>query len=191
MRYSSDQPNKNILFEDCVVWNDWGRALEIGAETSATEFSQITFRDCDVIHAAEIALDVQHGDHPTIQDLTFERVRLEIDDVNTAPRIQQNREDKYVANTNFCPQFFCIVFRRGPWSFDTEAGAVRNVVLRDCTISGKPLPPSSLSGLDAAHDVKGVTIINLRINGKVVNSLQEANINVGPFVSDVRMEPQE
>ena len=188
MRYCSDLPNKNILFEDCVVWNEWGRALEIGAETSAPEFSQVTFRDCDIIRTAGIALDVQHGDRPTIKDLTFERIRLEVDDVNYAPQIQSSRDAKYTGNTNYCPQFFVLVFRHGPWSYDKEIGAMRDIVVRDCSISGKPLPASSLNGLDVTHDIKGVTITNLQINGKVAETLEEAAISVGPFVSDVRIE---
>jgi hypothetical protein len=191
MRYCSDLPNKNILFEDCVVWNDWGRALELGAETSAPEFSQVTFRDCDIIHAAQIALDVQHGDRPTIKDVTFERIRLEVDDVCLAPQIQNGRDATYSENTNYCPQFFCLVFHHGPWSFDKEFGMMRDIMVRDCSISGKKIPSSSLNGLDEAHDIKGVTFLNLQINGKVVKSLEEAQIKVGQFVSDVRIEPNE
>jgi hypothetical protein len=35
---------------------------------------------------------------------------------------------------------------------------------------------------------KNVTIANLRINGRVVRSLEEAAIKVGPHVQDVRVE---
>ena len=65
---------------------------------------------------------------------------------------------------------------------------MRNIVVRDCSITGGPLPTSSLSGLDEAHGIKGVTISNLRINGKAAETLEEAAIKVGPFVSDVRIE---
>lgn len=188
MRYCSDLPNKNILFEHCVVWNDWGRALEIGAETSAPEFSQVMFRDCDIVRTTQIALDVQHGDRPAIEDLTFERIRLEVDDVNYAPQIQNGPEAKYTGSTNYCPQFFVLMFHHGPWSYDKEFGTMRNITVRDCSITGKPLPTSSLTGLDETHDIKGVTICNLQINGKTATSLEEAGITAGPFVSDVRLE---
>jgi len=189
MRYCTDLPNKNILFEGCVVWNDWGRALELGAETSAPEFSNVTFRDCDIVRATYAALDVQHGDRATIQDLTFERIRLEVDDVNYVPEIQNGRETKYTGSTDYCPPFFVLVFHHSACSYDRENGTMRNIVVRDCTITGKPLPASSLTGLDAAHDIKGVTISNLQINGKVATTLEEAAIRVGPFVTDVRIEP--
>jgi len=191
MRYCTNLPNKGILFEDCVVWNDWGRALEIGAETSAPEFTNITFRDCDILRATEFALDVQHGDRATIQDLTFERIRFEVEDVNYGPEIQNGRDAKYSGRTDHCPEFLCLVFRRRHYSYDTEFGTMRNIVVRDCSITGTPRPHSAMSGHDGTHDIKGVTISNLRINGEVAKTLEEANIAVGPFVSDVRIEATE
>lgn len=190
LSYYKDVPISNILFERCVVWNDWGRALEIGAETAAPELSQVTFRDCDIVRTTEIAMDVQHGDRAAIQNVTFERIRFEVDDVNDAPQIQKGRDATYTGQTSFCPRALVLVMLRGQWSSDQERGTMRNIVVRDCSITGKPIPPSSLSGFDETHDVKGVTISNLQINGKVITSLEEAGITVGPFVSDVRIEPQ-
>jgi len=188
LSYYKDVPISNILFERCVVWNDWGRALEIGAETATPELSQVTFRDCDVVRTAEIAMDVQHGDRAAVHDVTFERIRFEVDDVNYAPQIQNGRDATYTGQTGFCPRALVLVILRGAWSSDQERGTMRDIVVRDCSITGKPLPGSSLSGFDETHDVKGVTISNLQINGKVVKTVEEAAITVGPFVSDVRIE---
>ncbi|MBX7259439.1 MAG: hypothetical protein K1Y02_23975 [Candidatus Hydrogenedentes bacterium] len=188
LSYYKDVPISNILFEGCVVWNDWGRALEIGAETATPELSQVTFRDCDVVRTAEIAMDVQHGDRAFIHDVTFEGIRFEVDDVNYSPQIQNGRDATYTGQTGYCPRNLVLVILRGAWSSDQERGTMRNIVVRDCSITGKLLPPSSLSGFDETHDVKGVTISNLKINGKVAQSLEEASIHVGQFVSDVRIE---
>lgn len=189
LSYYKDASISNILFERCVVWNDWGRALEIGTETASPEVSQVTFRDCDIVRTTEIAMDVQHGDRAAIHDVTFERIRFEVDDVNYAPQIQNGRDATYTGQTGFCPRALVLVILRGQWSSDQERGTMRNIVMRDCSITGKPLPGSSLSGFDETHDVKGVTISNLQINGKAVKTLEEAAITVGPFVSDVRIEP--
>ncbi len=179
----------NILFEGCVVWNDWGRALEIGAETATPELLNVTFRDCDVVRTAEIAMDVQHGDGAAIHDVTFERIRFEVDDVNYAPQIQNGRDATYTGQPGHSPHALILVILRGQWSSDQERGTMRNIVVRDCSITGKLLPPSSLSGFDETHDIKGVTISNMQINGKAATTLEEAAIHVGQFVSDVRIEP--
>lgn len=189
LSHYKDEPIGNILFERCVVWNDWGRALEIGAETASPELSQVTFRDCDIVRTAEIAMDVQHGDRAAIHDVTFEGIRFEIDDVNYTPQIQNGRDATYTGQPGYSPHALVLVILRGAWSTDQERGTMRNIVVRNCSITGKLLPPSSLSGFDETHDIKGVTISNLKINGKTAMSLEEAGIHVGQFVSDVRLEP--
>jgi len=81
-----DRPVRNVQFRGCVIWCDWGRAIEIGAETCAPEITGITFADCDIVWTTHIAIDIQHGDRAAIRDIRFERIRVEIDDQNPAPR---------------------------------------------------------------------------------------------------------
>ena len=165
-----------------------GWALEIGAETSAPEVARITFRDCDIVRTEEIALDVQHSDRAVVKDVLFENIRFEVDEVNYAPRIQKSREGQYTGSTNYCPRFLVLVVVKTGNSHDQERGTMENVVVRNCSITGKPLPKSQLRGYDAEHGIRGVTIENLRINGRVVRSLKEAAIQVGPHVRDVSVE---
>jgi hypothetical protein len=188
LKHFGEVPVQDVRFEGCVVWNDWGRALEIGAETSAPEMAHIVFRDCDIVRTADVALDVQHGDRAAVKDVTFENIRLEIDDVNHAPRLQKTPEDTYTDNTNYCPRFLVLVVVKTPYSHDEERGTMENVRVRDCSITGKPLPPSYLRGFDAEHGIRDVTIANLKINGQIVRSLEEAGIQIGPNVQDARLE---
>jgi hypothetical protein len=181
-------PVRKLLVEGCVIWNDWGRALEIGAETAAPEMADLVFRDCDIIRTAEIAMDIQHGDRAAIRDVLFDNIRLEIDDVNWKPQIQNSRDDKFAFNTNFRPQLLVLVIYKTCYSRDVERGTIERVTVRNCTVTGKPLPPSRLQGCDAQHGVDGVTITNLRINGRAIRSLQEAAVQVGTHVRNVRIE---
>jgi len=181
-------PVRDVLFEGCVVWNDWGRALEIGAETCAPEVTDVVFRDCDIVRTAEIALDIQHGDRAAVQNVTFERIRLEVDDINHAPRIQRTREEAYPDNTDFRPSFLVLVILKTGYSQDQDRGTMENVIVRDCSVTSKTLPRSLLRGFDSLHGIRDVLISNLRINGRVVRSLEEAGITVGPHVENVRIE---
>jgi hypothetical protein len=180
---------RNVLAERCVVWCDWGRALEIGAETVAEEFVGLTFRDCDVIHTNVATMDIQHGDAAAIKDVLFEKIRMEIDDVNEAPIIQETDEAPYQPNRDWCPRLLIIEIVSTMWNHDTERGTVENVTLRDITVTGKPFPPSRLQGFDAEHQVKGVTIQGLRVNGRPITSLAEAHLALRPFVEGVRIVP--
>ncbi|MCQ2432165.1 MAG: glycosyl hydrolase family 28 protein, partial [Clostridia bacterium] len=44
-------PIRHIHFEHCVLWNDCNNCMGIGAETRASVFEDITFRDIDVIYS--------------------------------------------------------------------------------------------------------------------------------------------
>ncbi len=181
-------PIEDVVFEGCVVWNDWGRALEIGAETSAPEIRHIVFRNCDVVRTTHVAVDIQHCDRAAVKDVTFEDIRVEVDEVNHLPRIQKTREETYVDSTDYCPQFLVLVILKSANSHDEQRGTMEDVIVRNCSIRGKPLPPSRIRGFDAEHEIRDVLIANLRINGRVARSLEEARIVAGPFAEDVRIE---
>jgi hypothetical protein len=185
---TTDSSVRNVLVENCVIWNDWGRALEIGAETAAPEMSNLVFRDCDIIRTTYVAMDIQHGDRAAIKDVLFENIRLEIDDVNMSCQYQNSRDEKYAFKTDFCPKLLVLEIIKCMWSQDAERGTLERVTMRNCSVTGKHLPQSFLRGFDAQHEIKDVKIENLRINGRAMKSLKEAGVNVGPFVHGVHIQ---
>jgi len=180
-------PVRRVMVERCVVWNDWGRALEIGAETVAPEIADITFRDCDIVRTDYAALDIQHGDRAAIQNVLYENIRLEIDDVNSAPTIQQTDEAVFEPQSDWCPRLLIIEIVSTMWNRDDVRGTVDDVTLRDIAVTGRPFPPSRIEGFDVEHQVKGVTIHGLRFNGRAVTSVEAASVMLRPFVQDVRV----
>ena len=198
-----NQPLRNLRASGLVIWCDWGRALEIGAETSAPEITDVVFRDIDVIRNTHIAMDIQHSDRATIHGIRFEDVRVEVDDANPLPTIQKSRGEKYdphaavtagacagcatlPGRTDYLPNLLVIIIHPNVFTQDKEQGDVRDIVFKDISVVGKTLPPSEFTGFDATHDVRGVVIENLRFNGQPVTSLAEAHVQVGPYVQDVR-----
>lgn len=183
-----DRPVRDVRFSRCVIWCDWGRAMEIGAETCAPEIAGIVFEDCDIVRTMHIAMDIQHGDRATIRDIRFENIRVEIDDWNPPPRMQQAKDEKYPEKPGdtYCPTLFEIVIRKNSYSKDESRGSVRDVVFKDITVTSRREPRSSFRGLDAEHGVEGVTIQNLRFNGRPVGNAQEAHLDIGPHVKEVR-----
>ncbi len=79
-----------------------------------------------------------------------------------------------------------VVIRKNAYSKDAERGNVRDITYADVSLTGKRAPRSFFNGLDAQHAVQGVTINNLRMNGKITTTATEANFTVGPHVSGVR-----
>jgi len=184
-----ERPVRDIRVSRCVIWCDWGRALEIGAETSAPEFAEIAFRDCDVIRTTHIAMDLQCGDRALVRDVTFENIRVEIDPTNPAPKMQSSREEQYRDDQNgaYVPNLMVIVIAGNPYSKDAERGRVRDIVFRDIRVTGGKEPDSWFRGFDAEHDVAGVLIENLTVNGKRATSVEAARLSVGPHVNGVRV----
>lgn len=70
-------PLENILVENCVLWCGWGRTLEIGLETLAERYKNISFRNCDLIRNSAVAIDIQCGDYAEISDISYEDIRVE------------------------------------------------------------------------------------------------------------------
>jgi hypothetical protein len=185
-----DRPVRNVLAERCVLWNDWGRALEIGAETCAPEISGVTFRDCDIIRPNLIAMDIQHSDRAMVKDILFENIRIEIDDWCPNLQMQKAPDDKYVVDPNdtFCPRILVVEIVNTMWGKDKKNGSVRNITFRDIRVTSAKLRPESyIRGMDDQHTVEGVTIEDLRVNGRVARTAQDAGLTVGPFAKDVRV----
>jgi len=186
-----DRPVRNVRVHHNVIWCDWGRALEIGAETSAPEIADVRFQDCDIIRTTHIAMDIQCGDRALVHDIRYENIRVETDDVCPAPRMQGSRAERYVEDPKdqYVPNLLVIVISRNPYSKDPERGNVRDITCTGVSVTGRRAPRSFFNGLDAQHRVQGVTIDNLRLNGKPANTTAEANLSVGQYVSDVRLIP--
>ena len=183
-----ERPVRNVRVHDNVVWCDWGRALEIGAETSAPEFSDILFKDCDIIRTTHIAMDIQCGDRALVHDVRYENIRVETDDVCPSPKMQGSRDEKYVENPKdeYVPNLLVIIIAKNPYSQDTERGNVREIIYKNITVTGKRVPKSWFQGLDAQHAVRGITLDNLRFNDKPAATTTDASLALGANVSDVR-----
>jgi hypothetical protein len=177
-----------VRVQDLVLWCDWGRALEIGAETSAPEIADVRFQDCDIIRTTHIALDIQCGDRALVHDIRYENIRVETDPVSPAPRMQGSANERYLPDrqAQFVPDLLVIVIRENAYSKDAERGNVRDITYANVSVTGERVPRSSFNGLDAGHTVEGIWLDNLRLNGKPAMTAAEANLTVGPHVSGVR-----
>jgi hypothetical protein len=68
---------ENIIVDNCVIWNDWGRALEIGAGTVADTIKNILFSNCYIPHFTSVAMDIQNCDRAYITDIRYENISIE------------------------------------------------------------------------------------------------------------------
>ena len=186
----SDRAVRNVRFSRCVLWCDWGRAMEIGAETCAPEIADVVFDNCDIIRTTHAAMEIRHGDGAHVRNIRFRNIRVEIDDANPDPQFQRAPGQVYTPDpsANYRPDLIELIIRRTPFSQDEHGGTIRDVLFADIDVTGTLHPQSHLAGLDAEHDIRGVTIRSLRFNGVLAGSLDDACIRVSDFVSDVQFE---
>lgn len=187
---TGEGPVSDVQVSDCVIWNDWGRALEIGAETAAPAIEAVRFTDCDIIHCVHIAMDVQNSDRATVKNIRYENIRIEMDDDAPTPRFQTEpleifRVDEEAA---YCPALLVLEILETMWSQGHERGRIDGVVLKDIRVTAPQTPPSRLSGYDPAHTVENVRIDNLRINGKAITSVEEGRIILSNDVKNVEVQ---
>ncbi len=177
---------ENILIEKCVLWCDWGRALEIGAETAAPEYKNIIFRDCDVIHASAVALEIHHHDRAYIHDVLYDNIRIEYSKYD-AQEVYQSSEDMEYTWSHGVPLVAVITIPKGRgYSNDYIKGNVRNIRYNNIQIltdNELEIPSICLYGLDSEHTVEKISFSNISINGK--HYPMEKGLDKNNFVSEV------
>lgn len=187
-----DLPVENITAENCVVWCDWGRALEIGAETCAPYMKNIVFKNCDLIHGAHLMMDIQHGDKALVSDVLFEDIRVEYTGIEHEPVFQSYKDQIYDdPQRGYLPFLFGIMTRVSHWSHDGYAGDIKDIYFKDITVTvdnGK-VPPSEITiyNTDNPSVIDNIHFDNVVINGEKVN-FEGMNITVGNGVGNVYID---
>ncbi len=183
---------EDILFENCVVWNDWGKALEIGAETRAEHLRRIIFRNCDVIHLTDPAIDIMNVDYGRVHDVLFEDIRIEYDPVMQRPAIQKDDQTPFVIDPNSTympPAISFNIQKHVEYSGGLERrGYIYDITLRNIRIYANRMPHSSFEGYDEEHTVSDVTVDGLFWNDRPISNQEEARFHIGKYAQNIRIE---
>ena len=182
---------RHVRVRNCVIWNDWGRCLEIGAETRAEEITDVIFEDCDVIHVTSAVLDCYNVDYADVHDITYRNIRIELDDVLLKGMIQQTDDQKYVnVDPDFVPPLLC---SRVMFHFEYSAGGARrgrnrDILFEDIDILGRQKPRFVFSGHSEEACTRNVTMRNIRHNGKKLTDPSDYTLETDEFCYGIRIE---
>ena len=179
----------DVVYENCIVWNDWGKALEVGIDLCAMEVKNCAFRNCDIIHChGSACMDVSNVDYAHVHDIAFENIRVEYDPVIQQPAIQNNDDEVFRWNpvSPYLPLLFCLTIKYSVYSFGgTVRGRIGNIDFKDIDVAAPHVPPSSFQGYDEEHKIEQVRINGLKFNGRSIDSAENAGISIGGYVDDV------
>ena len=180
-----------VLVERCVIRNDWGRALEIGAETRAEEICNVTFRNCDLIHLTHPALDCQNVDYADVHDVLFEDIRVEMEERFCKPLIQRSDSEVYVnPDPEYRPPVICVEVR---YHHEYSAGGARrgknhDITFRNVALYGDKKPLLKFAGYSEEFGTDNILVKGLTHNGAPVRSLDACECTMNEFCSNIRVE---
>ena len=183
---------ENILVENCVVWCEWGRSLEIGAETVADYYNGIVFINCDLIHNSAVCLDVQNRSNADIRGVLFEDIRAEYSRRQTPEQVQSERGQKY----SRCGEIHVPVLIRfenahyTDWDFSSRYpyGISHDIRFRNISVisdEGLPVPACEFLGVDAEHKIRDIVIEDLTVNGRRMTDKKSANFFENEFTENI------
>lgn len=151
-----EPPAEDIQVTDCVVWNDWGYALGVTYETRAA-ITHVSFTRCSILFARHWCMGIHVSDSATIRDIRFHDIEYD--------GLRSPANGAYAALAGE-PMLLKLSIVEDVWGNDPERGRIRDVLLDGVTIYGGVMPHSELLGLDAVHDIRGVTFCNIRLAGE-------------------------
>ncbi len=207
-RYSYES-NRDMLFEHCVLWCDWGKTCEIGLETAAPEYDHIIFRDCDILRAGNTACDIQNGDTAEVHDVTFENIRVELERCYTPYVVQRSDSQVYERKDEIeIAKVLCIKNKRyrEKHAFlgffheaesdvaigDSRYAGVHDIHVKDITVYcdetilqtyGTQCVILEVYNFIPTTEYRNITVENVRLNGKLL-SAREMCVKLEGNVSD-------
>lgn len=179
---------KNITVRNCVLWNDWGKCLEIGAETRAEKICNVVFEDCHILHATGPVLDCCNMDYADIFDVIYRNIHVEFEDTVPKPVLQRSDAQVYEnPDPDYAPELLKVYIQ---YHYEYSAGGQRrgkchDIKFQNIHLHARQKPRITFTGHDKEHKVENITVENLYWNGKLLTSLDEVVYKDNEFTENI------
>jgi len=176
--------SRNILFEDIERWTDLAQSMEIGYETNKginlnPVIEDITFRNITVLYNNhKPVISIHNSDDAIVRNITYENIMVE----NAFMRGDYGVNDELI-------EFHML---KSGWSaVRDEWGQIYDILIDGLTVvrtlDGR-VPPSRILGHNEEHTVENVTIRNVTILGQRITTLEELNMELNEYTSNIVVE---
>jgi len=177
-RWDNRGDSRNILVKDIALWADVAHPLMIGThgdhQHNGDIIENITFENIDILEHHEFqpgylgALTINAGDKNLVRNVVYRNIRIEPFEHGKILDIQV----KWNRDYNPAPG-------RG----------IEDILLEDIyVLSGSGEEASVIDGYSEEFMVRDVLIRRMHRDGERVSSLESANIQVGRFTENIRLE---
>lgn len=176
---------EDMRVKNCVLWCDWGRAIELWTSERTAHLKGISFCDCYVIHTTHVAIDLQiYGSGTTVMDdILCENIYVETDRVADRPVYQ--KEDRQVydgGSTDYLP---LILFIGNAYKFEKPINPLgfpadvvfSNVMLKSIHVRSHRTPQSIIKTIDGHMRTENVCIDSFYLNGRRVTNAAEMGLD--------------
>ena len=178
--YEEQQTIKGIRVDNCVLWNDWGKIFEFGAETVADTIQDVMISNCYEPRFTMVAIDIQNGDRGHIENVVFNNISIE----------EPIRERAMLGDTPMDTKGWGRAISLGiygtQWSSDVTRGSIDNIRFSNIRCTGSSFSSIELKGYDEKHQVSNVYIKDYFVNGTKITG--DEAIQKNDFVTNVVWE---
>ena len=176
---------ENMYTHDCVLWCEWGRAIELWTSMITAHMKNIFFKDCYIIRTCHVAMDLQIYNSGTtfIDNVICETIYVETD-ANADRPVYQKHDNQIYMNTdeNYMPE---LIFIGNAYKFDKPKNKLGfdadvhydNIIFKNIQVSGNRMPQSIVKTIDGYLEVKNVILDGIYFNGKKAESFEEMNLD--------------
>lgn len=175
------QPNYNITIQNTQVWSDTNNALGIGAESVAAYYSNITFKNIDILYNYDdytypnqlkdrSAINICILNATNLSDITFEDIRVE--------------QAKRLISITMKDSFW---FGSLPGNWDWD-GAISGITYRNITSYSTGSNEIQIMGYDSAHPVSDIIFDNIIVNGSQISSFSDNKFKVNSYANNLTLK---
>jgi polygalacturonase len=179
---------KDVKVVNSLFWNIQAFAIQIGPELDTHEVSDVLFKNCDLIHPAQIehypndsyyyycgAIGLVNGDDCNVNNIRYENIRIE----------------------DPTAKLISIKIMKTQWNRTDTYGTIKDIYFENVSVlDGKPAPSEIISyGIDKLYNgttvksgqlIENVTFENLNILGKNIGGVQDGNFIVCPAAKNLQ-----
>lgn len=144
---------ENITVENCVLWCDWGKALEIWCGDRPCVVRNITFKNIHVSHLDQMAIAIStwYGSGSTlVENVSYTDIFIDGEQEYPVPQCESPEHPEYIPQTGFVPWLVNIhAMKLGKYTGNQGYAAAedlsgfhlryRNIGFKNVRYTGRPL----------------------------------------------------